>query len=76
MKNKKYSYNVIKKNDEIILYFNIRKKFIEDLKPKNKKELNLYEMYSNILINVLFLKCRYSDKTEKKIKKYIKPFNI
>jgi hypothetical protein len=28
-------------------------------------------MYSNILINMVFLKCKYSPKTEKKIKDYI-----
>ena len=36
------------------------------------KELKLFEMYSNIFINILFLKCRYSSNTEKIIKKFLK----
>lgn len=60
-----------KRVDEIELYFNIRKVFIECLVPKNNKELSLYEMYSNIFINILFLKCRYQEKTEKFIKKFL-----
>jgi hypothetical protein len=72
MKNKEFIYNIKKKDDEIYLYYNIRKIFIDSLKPKNNKELKLFDMYSNILINVLFLKCRYSDNTEKIIKKFIK----
>jgi hypothetical protein len=61
-----------KKDNEIELYFNIRKNFIESLKPKNEKELKLLNMYSNILLNMLFLKCKYSIKTEKNMKKYLK----
>lgn len=60
-----------KRVDEIELYFNIRKIFIECLVPKNNKELSLYEMYSNIFINILFLKCRYQEKTEKFIKNFL-----
>ena len=63
---------IIKNNDEIYLFFNIRKLFIELLKPKNLKEFNLYNMYSHIFINILFLNCRYSTKTEKFIKKFVK----
>jgi hypothetical protein len=61
-----------KKDNEIELYFNIRKNFIESLKPKNEKELKLLNMYSNILLNILFLKCKYGMKTEKKIMTYLK----
>jgi len=61
-----------KKDDEIELYFNIRKNFIESLKPKNEKEMKLLNMYSNILLNMLFLKCRYGIKTEKKMITYFK----
>ena len=32
--------------DEIEIHYNIRKFFIECLKPKNKKQILLYEMYS------------------------------
>ena len=69
---KKFLYDVQKHDDEILIYYNLRKIFIELSKPKNNKELKLYEMYSNILINMIFLKCRYQEKTEKHIKKFIK----
>lgn len=69
---KKFKYNIIKKDDEINLYYNIRKLFIENNNPKNEKELKNYENYSHILINILFLKCRYQDKTEKVIKDFFK----
>lgn len=72
MKNKEFIYNIKKKDNEIYLYYNIRKIFIDLLKPKNNKELKLFEMYSNIFINILFLKCRYSSNTEKIIKKFLK----
>jgi len=72
MKNKEFIYNIKKKDNEIYLYYNIRKIFIDLLKPKNNKELKLFEMYSNIFINILFLKCRYSFNTEKIIKKFLK----
>ena len=62
----------LKKNDEINLYFNIRKSFIELMNPKNNKQLKLYDMYSHIFINMIFLKCRYSDKTESVIKDFLK----
>jgi len=61
-----------KKDNEIELYFNIRKNFIESLKPKNEKEFKLLNMYSNILLNMLFLKCKYAIKTEKKMMSYLK----
>jgi len=72
MKNKIFKYVIEKKNNEIELYFNIRKNFIESLKPKNEKELKLLNMYSNILLNMLFLKCKYEIKTEKKIMSFLK----
>lgn len=68
---KKNTYDLEKNENEINLYFTIRKIFIQTLKPKNLKEFKLYEMYSNILINILFLKCHYQTKTEKKIKDFI-----
>ena len=37
----------------------MRKKFIEYLNPKNKKQLLLYSNYSNILINIIFLGNKY-----------------
>lgn len=72
MKNKIFKYKIEKKDNEIELYFSIRKNFIESLKPKNEKELKLLNMYSNILLNMLFLKCKYEIKTKKKIMSYLK----
>ena len=66
-----FKYNVIKKDTEINLYFNLRKSFIDLLKPKNKKQFELYNTYSNIFINMLFLKCNYNKKTEKFIQNFI-----
>jgi len=71
MKSKKNTYDIEKKDNEIELYFNIRKIFIDTLKPKNEKQFKLYEMYSNILINKIFLKCGYEKKTEKIIKDFM-----
>ena len=71
MKSKKFIYDIKKNKYEINLYYNIRKLFIETLKPTNNTKFKLYEMYSNILINKLFLKCSYNIKTEKIIKKFI-----
>jgi hypothetical protein len=50
----------------------MRKLFLDSHKPKNEKEFKLYEMYSDILINMIYLKCRYEKKTEKMILTYIK----
>jgi hypothetical protein len=57
--------------NEIQLHYNIRKLFIELLKPKNSKEEKLYESYSHMFINILFLKCRYSNKSEKFIHTFL-----
>ena len=72
MKKKIFKYELNKKYDEIELYYNIKKTFIENLNPKNEKELNLLNMYSNILINMLFLKCKYNKNTNKKMMSYFK----
>lgn len=71
MKNKKFIYNIKKDDNEIYLYYNLRKKFIEMKEPKNTKEMKLYEMYSYIFINMLFLKCRYKEKTENVIYQFL-----
>ena len=66
---------ILKKNEnEIHKYFLIRDSFIKLLNPKNKKQFKLYEAYSNIFINIFFLKCRYSIKTEKFIKNFMKKY--
>ena len=67
----------IKKNiNELEKNYNIRKKYIELLKPKNKKELVLYENYSNILINIIYLGNKYKIKTMEKIKRSIENINF
>jgi len=66
---------ILHKNDnEIDLYFHIRQFFIEKMKPNSKKKFELMKMYSNILINILFLKCRYYEKTEKPVKSFINKY--
>lgn len=66
---------ILKKNkNEILLYYNIRKLFIEVTNPNTEKKFKLYEMYSNILINIIFLKCRYEKKTETKLVNFIKKY--
>jgi hypothetical protein len=69
---KKFTYKVIKKEDELNTHYYLRKLFIDANSPKNIKNFELLNMYSHILINIIFLKCRYSVKTEKKIKDFIK----
>jgi hypothetical protein len=73
-KNKKIitKFNTKKGYNEIDLFYNIRKRFIDLCKPKNSKEFKLYEMYSNILINIVFLKCSYQPKTEDFIRNFLK----
>ena len=63
--------SLIKKHtNETNLFYNTRLKFINSFNL-TKSNLKLYEMYSNILINILFLQCRYNKKTEKIINEYI-----
>lgn len=71
MKSKKNIYTLKKYENEIDLYFNIRKLFVDLLKPKNNKEYKLYESYSHMFINIVFLKCRYEGKSEIFIKKFL-----
>ena len=63
-----------KKENEPQLFYNMRKLFIDILKPKNKKQFALYDMYSNIFINMIFLRCTYQKKTEDFIQKNKKKF--
>jgi hypothetical protein len=75
MKNKKkFSYILKRNTNEILFIYNLRKKFVDSKKPKNEKEFKLNEMYSNILINMLILKCRYKDKTENYVKSFVKKY--
>ena len=71
---KKYNYNFVKNYNENDISYNIRKSFVKILEPKNEKEFNLYNMYSNIFVNMIYLKCRYSENTEKFIKNFLKKY--
>jgi len=71
MKSKKNIYTLKKYENEVDLYFNTRKLFVDLLKPKNNKEYKLYESYSHMFINIVFLKCRYEEKSEIFIKKFL-----
>lgn len=76
---KKDEITICKGDNESNKLYQIRKKFIEELKPKNKKDLEMITQYSNILIDIVFLKCQYDEKTMKQMKKYldkIKKFNV
>lgn len=55
-----------KTKNEILLYYNIRKLFL-----KKMGDTKLNNMYSNILINIVFLNCRYNQSTELIIKKFM-----
>ena len=66
------NYIIKKNNNELEKNYIIRKKYIESLNPKNKKELLLYVNYSNILINILYLGNKYNKETMKKFKKTLK----
>ena len=72
MKSKKYT--IKKHENEINLFFNIRELFVELLKPKNNTELKLYESYSNMFIDIIFLNCRYNEENEKFIKNFLDKF--
>lgn len=67
-------YFIEKKEDEIELYYNIRKLYIKLSNPKNKKEFDLINMYSKIFINIIFLKCRYQNTTEENIKIFLSKY--
>jgi hypothetical protein len=72
---KKLKEFIIKRNkNEIDLYYNIRYFFIKKENPKTESKFLLMEMYSNILINMIFLKCRYQKKTEKVIISFIEKY--
>ena len=66
------NYIIKKNNNELEKNYIIRKKYIESLYHKNKKELLLYVNYSNILINILYLGNKYNKETMKKFKKTLK----
>ena len=73
---KKFILNIKENKNEPEKFYTLRNKFITNLKPKNDKELSLISMYSHILVNMVYLKCRYEDKIEKKMYKYLKKIQM
>ena len=73
---KKFILSIKENKNEPEKFYTLRNKFITNLKPKNDKELSLMSMYSHILVNMVYLKCRYNDKIEKKIYKYLKKIQM
>lgn len=72
--NKKYI--LVRRDNEVDIYFELRELFFNKMKPKKltEKSFKLYEMYSDILINIIFLKCRYQEKTESIIKQFFNKY--
>lgn len=62
-------YTISKNYYELESYYQIRKKYIEQCQPKNKKELVYYTNFSHILINIYFLGNGYSKTTQDNFKK-------
>jgi hypothetical protein len=71
--NKKF--NLLQGVDESTFSYNIRKSFVELLKPTNKKQFELYIMYSHVFNNIYFLKCRYQESTEEFINNFLKKYS-
>jgi hypothetical protein len=69
-----FQYTLKKGETEITKFYLLRESFIKILNPKNEKEFKLYEAYSNIFINMFFLKCHYPIKTEKFIQNFMKKY--
>jgi len=67
-------FDIKRNKNEIDLYYDIRKFFIFKNNPVTQSKFLLIQMYSNILINIIFLKCRYEKKTEKLIVEFIKKY--
>jgi hypothetical protein len=63
---KKFILSIKENINEPNKFYTLRNKFITTLKPKNDKEFSLISMYSHILVDMVYLKCRYNDKIEKK----------
>jgi len=68
--------SLLKKNKyELKEHYNLRKKIVFYLNPKNKKEFIYYSNLSNIILNKIYLKCKYEKKTEELIKNILKSMN-
>ena len=64
-------YDINRNKYEIDKSYQMRLLFISLLKPKTQKSFNDAVMYSNIWINMEFLKCGYPQIIENKMKKII-----
>jgi len=71
----KNNFTLIQCENEPTFFYNIRKNFVELLNPDNKKEFELYIMYSHVFTNMFFLKCRYQENTEEFINNFLKKYN-
>jgi hypothetical protein len=73
---KKFILSIKENKNEPEKFYTLRNTFILSLKPKNDKELSLMTMYSHILVNMVYLRCRYEDKIEKKMYNYLKKIKL
>ena len=65
--------NKIKRNeDEPEERYKVRKMFISLMESNNKKNSDIILMYSNIFVNIVYLRCKYSKEIEKYIDDFIK----
>lgn len=74
-KDKNKNFKLLQGVNESTFSYNIRKSFVELLKPKTKKEFELYVMYSHVFNNMYFLKCRYQESTEQFINNFLKKYS-
>ncbi len=75
LKKNKEDWNIKKNIDESQKSFQIRKDFILSLpKIKNSKQFIRNESLSKCLVNILFLKVKYSDSIMNLLQKYIEKY--
>lgn len=75
LKKNKEEWNIKKNIDESQKSFQIRKDFILSLpKIKNSKQFIRNESLSKCLVNILFLKVKYSDSIMNLLQKYIEKY--
>jgi hypothetical protein len=75
LKKNKEDWNIKKNIDESQKSFHIRKDFILSLpKMKNSKQFIRNESLSKCLVNILFLKVKYSDSIMNLLQKYIEKY--
>jgi hypothetical protein len=76
MVKKSFKFLIKEKHNEPNKFYTLRSKFITNLKPKDDKTLLVISMYSQILVNMVYLKCRYQEKIEKKVYKYLEKIQM